>query len=135
MLYVILGAIYSQMIPKDKAKDLPTHDSSADVLIYIGEHFREELTLSSVAKKIGYHPAYLSRYFRATFGISFVRYVSMVRLREAILLLQSGSRSVTECAIESGFGSIRSFYRAFYSEFGCNPTDYLKRVEEGKSSI
>jgi AraC-like DNA-binding protein len=52
----------------------------------------------------------------------------MLRLRESILLLQSGKRTVTEAAIESGFGSMRSFYRAFYTEFSCSPKEYLSRL-------
>ena len=129
-LYVILGTIYDQMLPRNEEELLSPHGSTAEILIYIGEHFREELKLSQVARTFGYHPSYFSRYFRNTFGISFVRYLIMLRLREAVLLLQSGKRTVTECAIESGFGSMRSFYRAFYEEFESNPGDYLKQKSE-----
>ena len=128
LLYTILGAIYDQMVPKEEESVLPSHNSSAEILIYIGDHFKEELSLVQVAKAFGYHESYFSRYFRQSFGISFVRYLTMLRLREAVLLLQSGTRTVTECAIESGFGSMRSFYRAFYEEFGSNPSEYLKQI-------
>ena len=127
-LYVILGAIYDQMLPKNEETLLPPHGSITEILIYLGEHFREDLTLSQAARRFGYHPSYFSRYFRDTFGISFVRYLIMLRLREAVLLLQSGTRTITECAVESGFGSMRSFYRVFYDEFGCNPSEYLKQT-------
>jgi AraC-like DNA-binding protein len=33
--------------------------------------------------------------------------------------------SITHCAMESGFNSMRTFYRAFREEFGCSPGDYL----------
>lgn len=127
LLYEILGEIYAKMVPKSD-QTTATRQASAEILIYIGEHFKEELTLSSAAREFGYNESYFSRYFRETFGISFIRYLTMLRLREAILLLESGKRTVTECAIESGFGSIRSFYRAFDEEFGCNPSDYLKKT-------
>jgi len=125
-IYVILGAILDRMSPKEKEKG-ESHDPhfSAELLIYINKHFREELTLTKLAMAFGYHPAYLSRSFRQTFGISFCKYLSMMRLREVILLLKAGGKSVTECALESGFGSIRSFYRAFYEEFKCTPKEYL----------
>ena len=128
LLYVILGEIYAKMLPKSDQQVPRAHYASAEILIYIGEHFKEELTLSSVARAFGYNESYFSRYFRGTFGISFIRYLTMLRLREAILLLESGKRTVTESAIESGFGSMRSFYRAFDEEFGCNPTEYLKHT-------
>jgi len=124
-LYVILGAIFDQMIPNDCKNEALSHSFSTEILIYLSEHFRENLTLSQIAREFGYNPAYLSRHFRETFGLSLVRYLTMLRLREAVLLLSSGKHTVTSCAIDSGFGSIRSFYRAFYKEFGCGPKEYL----------
>ncbi len=123
-IYVILGAILDQM-PLSTQKEPQSTHFSAKLLIYISKHFREELTLTRLATAFGYNPSYLSRNFRKTFGVSFGKYLSMVRLREALLLLRKGNMSVTECALESGFGSIRSFYRAFYEEFKCTPREYL----------
>lgn len=124
---VLLGAILDKMISADDNSS-PTHSFSAEILIYISEHFKEELTLPDLSRKFGYNPSYLSRMFRSAFGISFVEYLTMMRLREAILLLRSKKKSVTECAMESGFGSMRSFYRAFDEEFGITPKEYLKQL-------
>ena len=126
--YVILGAILEK-ISSDEVTSQASISSGffAEILIYISTHFRENLSLSSVAKKFGYHPSYFSRSFQQTFGISFIRYLTMLRLREVVLLLQSQTKSVIECAYESGFGSMRSFYRAFKDEFGCTPKDFLRR--------
>ncbi len=123
-VYLILGAVL------DKTSSLPSEEKqgehfSAEILIYISNHFREELTLSMLAKKFGYNPSYLSRSFRQRFGISFGKYLKMLRLREAVLLLRDGNASVTKSVIESGFGSMRSFYRAFQEEFGCTPKEYF----------
>ena len=49
----------------------------------------------------------------------------MLRLRETVLLMRAGKMSITACALESGFGSMRSFYRAFREEFGCTPKEYF----------
>ena len=124
---VILGAILEKMISADDNFS-PSYSFSAEILIYISDHFKEELTLHDLSRKFGYNPSYLSRMFRSTFGISFIEYLTMLRLREAILLLRSGKKSVTECAMESGFGSMRSFYRAFDEEFGITPKEYLKQL-------
>ena len=125
LIYTILGAILDHtQFSEDKAQSVASHFSS-EILIYISEHFREELTLPILAKRFGYNPSYLSRNFKETFGISFCKYITMLRLREAILLLKNGDISVTECAFESGFGSTRSFYRAFQEEFGVTPKEYF----------
>ena len=123
-VYIVLGAILNQL-PIDEQQNAPTHGFSSEILIYISQHFREELTLAMVARVFGYHPSYLSRIFRQKFGISFGKYLTMLRLREAVLLLRTEKMNVTECAMESGFGSMRNFYRAFREEFGCTPKEYF----------
>jgi len=124
-IYVILGALLDHA-SQDSREIMPSSRCSADILIYISQHFREELSLAEIAKEFGYHPSYLSRMFRQTFGISFGRYLTMLRLREVVLLLRAGKKSITECAMESGFGSMRSFYRCFHDEFGCTPSEYFE---------
>ena len=127
LIYIILGAILEKLETENDSMT-QSHRFSADILIYISKSFREDLSLSLLAHEFGYNPSYLSRTFRETFGISFVDYLTMIRLREAVLLLRSGGKSVTECALESGFGSMRSFYRAFHDEFGIAPKEYIAQL-------
>ena len=130
-VYSILGAIFDKMTVHEE--ETPSGDTfSPKILIYLSNNFRDEISLESVAKEFGFNPSYLSRRFHETFGISFVKYLNMLRLREAVILLQSGKMSVTECAYESGFGSMRSFYRAFHDEFGCTPKEYFDKVRTNK---
>lgn len=124
-VYIILGAILEQMT-SDQPTESVENRFSADMLIYVSEHFKEDIGLSSLAHHFGYNSSYLSRSFRQTFGISFGRYLTMLRLREFILLFGEGNKSITECAFECGFGSMRSFYRAFRDEFGCSPKEYTE---------
>ena len=125
-VYTVLGKIFDLM-SKTETPSAASHSFRSDILIYIGEHFKEDLTLTSLAQRFGYAASYLSRSFKEAFGISFIDYLTVVRLREAVLLLSKGGRSITECALESGFGSMRNFYRAFGEHFGCTPREYLSR--------
>lgn len=106
-------------------------DNAADpgritpALLYLHDHFRENVTLSSAAAALGFNASYLSRSFKASLGVGFNQYLTMLRLREAVFLLSKGN-TVDFCAFESGFNSVRTFYRAFCSEFGCTPREYLK---------
>lgn len=124
-IYVILGTILDTLEKSEEPKEYAS-PFSPELLIYISNHFKEDLSLSSLASAFGYNPSYLSRSFSKTFGISFNDYVKMLRLREAILLLNKNEFRISECAFESGFGSTRSFYRAFSEEFGCSPKEYSK---------
>lgn len=126
-LYIILGAILDSL---EKSKE-PIHYASSfspELLIYISENFKEDISISSLASKFGYSKNHLSKNFQNTFGISFGKYLVMLRLREAISLMKKGEKSIASCALESGFGSVRSFYRAFNEEYGCSPKEFLDTI-------
>ena len=95
------------------------------LLLYIHKNYDKDLTLSSIAAEFGYHPSYISACFKSRLNIGISRYISIIRLKNAILLLHRKKHTVTEIALECGFASMRTFYRVFRSEFGCSPKEYL----------
>lgn len=125
-VYMILGTLLEQMPSGESPTQQADHQLPSRVLLYLNENFREDLTLASVALALGYHPSYLSRMFKSTLRIGFNHYLTLLRLREAVLLMRDGEHTVTDAAFESGFQSLRTFYRAFQAEFDCTPRDYFK---------
>ena len=125
---IILGLIKENVDMRERERAVHT-DSMSEILLYINEHFKESITLGSVSAELGYNPSYLSRIFRQSLGVGFNSYVTMLRLRNAAILLEK-SESASICAYESGFNSIRTFYRAFSNEFGCTPKEYKKKAED-----
>lgn len=128
-LYVALGTILEHLSLTERQEKMD-QELSTRLLVYLQEHFREELSLKSTALALGYHPAYLSRYFTETFHTSFGRYVTMLRLRESVLLMRKGEKELAACAYESGFNSLRTFHRVFREEFDCTPKAYMKQIQE-----
>lgn len=100
-------------------------DVISRILLYLQEHFRQDISLGSTAAAFGFTPSSLSRQFSKALGVSFHQYLTMLRLREAVVHLSQG-KNVDFCASEGGFQSIRTFYRAFTAEFGCTPGEYVK---------
>jgi len=109
-------------------------DSITQVLLYLSGHFKEDISLTSVAGTFGFNASYLSRHFKESLGIGFNQYLTMLRLREAVLLLSEGT-SAELSAYESGFTSSRTFYRCFYKEFGCTPREYAKSIGGGSGAV
>ena len=122
-VYVILGLLLDR-IRFEARREPKDHEVSSEILRYISAHCREELSASSVSSAFGYNPSYLSRAFKSKFKIGLTQYITMMRLREAVLLMKDNRKSITECAYESGFRSLRTFYRCFLNEFGCAPQEY-----------
>jgi AraC-like DNA-binding protein len=123
-IHVILGIVMDKIFSDE---NVPSHDAliPSKMLLYINENFKSEITLDSLAAKFGYHKSYVSRYFKQCFRVGFCEYLSAIRLKNAMILMNEQKHSITHCAMESGFNSMRTFYRVFHDEFGCSPRDYL----------
>ena len=128
-LYVILGILTEQMELTDRTESVNSQLSTR-ILFYINENFRNDITLQSIAAALGYNASYLSRYFKSCFNIGINQYITMIRLRETVLLMREGKNNVAYCAFESGFNSSRTFYRAFFEEFQCTPKEYLQQIKK-----
>ena len=82
-------------------------------LLYMKDHFKENITLLSLAKNIGSNPSYLSRLLNANNGLGFSGYLNTFRFSYAEKLLRTTAKPIREIAEECGFGSVRSFNRIF----------------------
>lgn len=99
------------------------------VLNYINQHFREDITLTKVAKDLGFHPNRLSSFFNEKIGCSFTSHVRALRIENARHLLKATRYSVNEIRSLSGFQSNRTFFRCFQEKFGMTPLEYRKSEE------
>ena len=124
-VYVVLGILLENLVfePADKPVDF---DLATKILFYINDNFRGDITPGSIAQHFGYNQSYMSRYFKACCGIPMVQYLTAVRLKNAIMLMHENKHDITYCAMESGFSSMRTFYRAFHEDFACSPKTYLQ---------
>ena len=126
-IYVILGIVMDSLRFENTYS--PTDDSLASkMLFYINENFKNDLTLASIAMHFGYTQSYVSRYFKNRFNVTLIRYLTLIKLKNAVMLMHEKKHSITFCALESGFSSMRTFYRAFSEEFGCSPKEYIKQT-------
>lgn len=126
-IYVILGTVMRSISLEESSAPADTSLASK-LLFYINENYKSGITPASIAAHLGYTQSHISRYFKSRFNVTPVRYLNMIRLKNAIMLMHENKYSVTYCALESGFSSMRTFYRVFSEEFGCSPRDYLTRI-------
>jgi AraC-like DNA-binding protein len=126
-IYLILGIVYKCLNFENSSEPIDP-ELSSKLLFYINENFKKDLTLASVAAEFGYNQSYISRYFKASFNTGLSRYITMVRLKNALILMHEKKHTLTYCALESGFNSMRTFYRVFAEEFKCSPKEYITRM-------
>lgn len=125
-VYAILGVVMDCLSFEDATKPIDT-DLSSSLLFYINENYKSDISLNGVAAHFGYSRSYISRYFKTCFNIGFNQYITIIRLKNALALLQEKKHSITYCALESGFNSVSTFYRVFQQEFGCSPKEYFSK--------
>ena len=125
-IHIILGSLLKQLELKS-VEHKNDYDLNSRLFIYINEHYKEDITAEKIAKSFGYEKNYLLKCFRKKFGMSIGEYINTLRLKNAVTMLRNNKSTILECALESGFSSIRTFYRVFTEEFGCAPRDYINK--------
>ena len=119
-VHVLMG-----ILTKKKGKRIHRHKTSFDeALKYISDNYRENITLESVAKKVGVSAEHLSRLFSEKIEGGFHRYIQFLRVDYAKQLLTETDKSIGEIMTESGFGDQRTFNRVFKSFTSFTPGQY-----------
>ncbi len=120
---VILSAICSKL----SFTDIPMQNKTAErrIINYCMQNFRRPLTLEILSRELYISRHHISHLFSAKMKIGFNEFLNQLRVKDACDRLDAGE-SITKAAFDSGFSSIRTFNRAFLSEVGVNPSEYIK---------
>ena len=118
-------SIFSEEVRKAKGNDNLQAVYAAGE--YIQKHFREKLSIQSIAEVVHLSPSYLSHIFSQTFGYTITDYVTYIRLENAKSILSKSGTSISEAALDSGFEDISYFSRVFKKVEGISPREYKKR--------
>lgn len=84
-----------------------------------------DLQLEEVARAACFSPFHFHRVFKSLMGETLAEFVKRQRLERALYLMSHApSRSLTEVALECGFGSSSDFSRSFRQRFGVPPSAF-----------
>jgi YesN/AraC family two-component response regulator len=95
-------------------------------LLYIREHFKDKLTLETVASKVFVNPKYFSHVFKREMGVSFTEYVNSLKIEFACKLLATTNYHVCRISLECGFSDPSYFNRVFCAQMNMTPQTYRK---------
>lgn len=94
---------------------------------YIDTNYHKEaLSLQDVADEFKISPAYLSRLLRQELGVSFIDYLTQVRIKRAIDLMDDPFIKMYEVSEKVGYSSQHYFSTAFKRIIGISPAEYRK---------
>ena len=86
--------------------------------------FSESLTLPTIAKAVGVHPAHLAREFRRYYRCTVGDYILRLRMDSACRALSTSSTALSEIALANGFADQSHFSRTFKRFTGMTPAFY-----------
>lgn len=95
---------------------------------WINEHFRDTVRLSEVARAVRCSPFHLCRIFKAQRGVSIGQYVRRLRLAHVLESLGDDGRTITDIALDAGFGSHSHLTSTVSRDLGVPPRDLRRRL-------
>ncbi len=116
-MFVYLMKKYFPSVPLPHPSDIQ-QSFLQEVIMYICLHFNENLDIRTLARRFGYSPNYFSALFNRSIGMKFRDYLNAYRIIEyKKLRKRKTDDSVATAAQTCGFGSMKTFYRA-YNKYG-----------------
>lgn len=94
---------------------------------YIQAHFAEDISREDVAEAVFLSSAYFSRFFKQKTGLSFIDYLTTIRMQKAIDLLGTQMK-IIDIANKVGYQSRNRFFINFRQYTGYNPTEYRRLI-------
>jgi AraC-like DNA-binding protein len=120
----LVSLLLSRTFPMLKLIPLPTRTESDlphDIIVYISNHYLDDLSLDGVGSVFGIGRYSLSRIFSNILGITFIDYLNSLRINHAEHLLRTTNMTVIQIAMECGYHNQQTFNRVFKERFGCTP--------------
>jgi AraC-like DNA-binding protein len=94
------------------------------LLEYLRDSYRQKISVADAAGIAGMSESRFMRYFRAATGMTFVSYLTHIRLHNAARLLKDSALTIGEVADACGFSHQSYFDRQFRVEFNMTPREY-----------
>lgn len=111
-------------------ENVESNDIIYQTVSYIAKHYKEEISLETIARDLGIGKYALSRVFSGTFHRNFKQYLNEQRLNYVCVHLECTDKSITDICLDAGFESQRTFNRVFRERYKVTPREYRNLYRE-----
>ncbi|MBE6650932.1 MAG: helix-turn-helix domain-containing protein [Ruminococcaceae bacterium] len=101
-----------------------------DVFSYIDAHYNEDISTSELASLMFVSVSYFCRFFKKVTGTTSAAYISELRIKKSLTLIENTDLGMAEIAERVGFDDPNYFSRVFRSVTGITPSEYRKGIGE-----
>lgn len=113
---------------KPNGLHLPNEEWAAQIAMYIDMHFKEPLTLESLADICHGSPYHLQRTFKLIKGVTPMQYIQNTRMKHAQQLLKETDTSINEISLEVGIQNPAHFATLFKKITSYTPSEYRQMI-------
>lgn len=132
-LYAIFGMLYdSGFVTEYKTSKRGAGQTAAisKLVEWIDENYTEQITLPTLAQRVGMTPNYLCRIFKEYTGNTPIEYVNLVRVEGVCNDIAHGQRNITTAAINNGYNDLSYFCKVFKKIKGTSAKSYAQSLLE-----
>jgi AraC family transcriptional regulator of arabinose operon len=132
----LLNHLVTQLFSEQSSENVVENTTSAPihkllpVKTYLEKHFVEKISLDFLAEQFFFNKYYLTRLFKAEYGVTIKQYLIQLRITKAKKLLRFSPLSVSQIAIQSGMPDASYFTHIFLRMEGMTPRDFRKKWQE-----
>lgn len=91
---------------------------------YLAERFDRELSLEETAEFVGLNPHYFSKLFHESCGVTFIDYLTGLRIEKAKELLADPKQILKDISLRVGYRDPNYFSRVFKKTVGVSPSEF-----------
>jgi two-component system response regulator YesN len=121
--YLISVVTHVQVWRNDHAKSM-LHKAKE----FIEANYADSITLETVAEYVELSPFYFSKLFKDRFGMTFIDYLTEIRINHAKTEMENPAKSLKEICYSVGYRDPNYFSRVFKKQTGLSPTEYRKGI-------
>ena len=105
------------------------------VLLYLRNHYMDEVDFSELSSRLGFSSAYLTKLFNKYVGSTPLKYLTDIRIHEAKHLLLNTALPIREVGEKVGYPDQFHFSKTFRKLTGVNPTAYRQNPQTEKGEV
>lgn len=96
----------------------------SEMVAYITENFSQKHTLRQLSARFNLNENYICNLFSKHYNSTLTRYVTELRMREALQMMKQTQKAFKEIAIDCGYTDYYYFCKVFKEYYGASPTQY-----------
>lgn len=128
LLSILIRQVNGELVRAEFEKSEKYRGIMTGVMDYIHNHYHEDLKLNALCSISNLSRSTFCHLFKEWTGKTFNRYVTDLRILQAMAMLKQPELSVTDVCYSVGFNELSYFCRIFKKYTGISPTDFRKQA-------